>query len=128
MKSGKSRKENSVTASKRTGFRGNWQVKNAPVSKMSAASVLPKGSFGTTTRQVEIARDGRLVIPSDMRRELGLEDGGKVIVELKDGSIVIDTVSSRIRRLQALVRRFDKGSGSVVDEFIAEKKAEAARE
>jgi AbrB family looped-hinge helix DNA binding protein len=75
-----------------------------------------------------VPKDGRLVIPADVRDALGLRDGGTVVAELRDGALVIETMPTRLRRLRELVRASDKGTGSVVEEFLAEKRREAARE
>lgn len=83
--------------------------------------------FGGPVR-LKVGPDGRILIPADMRRAAGLEPGATVLADLRDGEIRLATSATRLRRLQAIVRRHDRGSGSVVDEFIADKRAEAARE
>jgi AbrB family looped-hinge helix DNA binding protein len=76
----------------------------------------------------KIAKGGRLVIPAEHRRALGLEVGDEVIVRVEDGELRILTRSEAIKRAQGLVRRHIKGSRSLVDELSAERRAEAKRE
>jgi len=80
---------------------------------------------GVSTR---IADGGRLVIPVELRRALGLEIGDEVIVRVEGGELRILTRSEAIKRAQGLVRRHVKGSRSLVDELSAERRAEAGRE
>lgn len=76
----------------------------------------------------KIADGGRLVIPAELRRELGLEIGDEVIVRVEGNELRILTRSEAVKRAQGLVRRRVKGSRSLVDELSAERRAEAKRE
>jgi hypothetical protein len=60
---------------------------------------------------------------------MGLERGGDVVVVLEDREIRIRTIAESIARAQALTRRLLDGKpGMSVDDFIAERRREAARE
>lgn len=76
----------------------------------------------------KIAEGGRLVIPAEHRRRLGLEIGDEVIVRVEDGELRILTRGEAVRRAQEKVRRHVKGSRSLVDELSAERRAESKRE
>ena len=76
----------------------------------------------------KIAEGGRLVIPAELRRELGLAIGDEVIVRVEDGEIRILTRGEAVKRAQGMVRRHIKVSRSLVDELTAERRAEAKRE
>ncbi len=80
---------------------------------------------GTNTK---IAEGGRVVIPAEHRRQLGLEIGDEVIVRVEGGELRILTRAEAIKRAQEKVRRHVKGSRSLVDELSAERRAEAKRE
>ncbi len=73
----------------------------------------------------KIAEGGRLVIPAEHRRELGLEIGDEVIVRVVNGELRILTRNEAVKRAQEKVRRHIKGSRSLVDELSAERRAEA---
>jgi AbrB family looped-hinge helix DNA binding protein len=75
-----------------------------------------------------IAPNGRVVIPANMRAELGFKDGGEVIARLVDGTVVLEPVDAAIRRAQAMVRQYVPQNSGLVDELIAERHAAAARE
>jgi AbrB family looped-hinge helix DNA binding protein len=81
-----------------------------------------------TTTRVKVAEGGRIVIPAEYRKRLGVQVGDDVILQLDDGEIRLFTVREAIRRAQAMVRRYVPEGVSLVDELIAERRAEAARE
>src|ERR1044071_713451 len=76
----------------------------------------------------KIADGGRVVIPAEHRRALGLEVGDEVIIRLVEGELRILTRAEAIRRAQSLVRRKIKKGRSLVDELTKERRTEAADE
>lgn len=88
-------------------------------------SEVPIDMNGVTTK---IAEGGRLVIPSQYRRALGLETGDEVIVRAVDGELRILTRAEAVKRAQALVRRRVKKGRSLVAELSKERRSEAANE
>lgn len=77
---------------------------------------------------VSVAENGRLCLPVELRRALGLEKGGQVTLELEDGEVRLLTVAARVRRAQELTRKLFAGQSYTVDDFIREKRETAARE
>ncbi|MFQ5381363.1 MAG: AbrB/MazE/SpoVT family DNA-binding domain-containing protein [Dehalococcoidia bacterium] len=71
---------------------------------------------------------GRVVIPAEFRRALGLHEGDEVTIQLDDGRLQILTRSEAIRRAQQLVARRTTGRRSLVEELAAERRSEASRE
>ena len=64
-----------------------------------------------------------------MRRELGFKEGDRLIIEREGNCAVIKTYDQVVREVQAEVKRLTGPyKGSIVDELIAERRAEAARE
>ena len=78
--------------------------------------------------KTKLGKGGRVVIPADYRKMLGIEPGDEVIVSFKDGEVRITTVMGAIKRAQAIVRRYVPEGVSLVDELIRERRREAARE
>lgn len=76
----------------------------------------------------KIVSGGRLQLPAEIRRELGVEDGDHVVLELKDGELVVRPYREVLKRVRDRLRKYVSEGGSVVDELIAERRAEAARE
>nr|WP_298961838.1 AbrB/MazE/SpoVT family DNA-binding domain-containing protein [uncultured Methylobacterium sp.] len=79
-------------------------------------------------RTVQVAENGRMNLPAEMRRGLGLSGGGRVILTQDEDGIRITTADQALKRIRALAAPFAQGRSSVVDEFLAERRAEAARE
>jgi antitoxin PrlF len=75
-----------------------------------------------------ITQGGRVVIPAEFRRALGLEEGDEVILRLVDSELRITGRSEAIRKAQAVVRKHVRRGKSLVQELIRERRREAARE
>ena len=58
-----------------------------------------------TTTRVKVAEGGRIVIPAEYRKRLGVQVGDNVILQLDDGEIRLFTVREAIRRAQEMVAR-----------------------
>lgn len=80
---------------------------------------------GISTR---IAEGGRVVIPVEIRRALGLETGDEIIIRVEDGGLLILTRAEAVRRAQAAVRRRVKRGRSLVEELKADRREEAEDE
>lgn len=80
--------------------------------------------------KMKMSEGGRVVIPAEIRQALGLKEGDPVLFELRDGEAVITTRRAQLERARKLFQQWcprEEGR-SLVDEFIAERRAEAARE
>lgn len=78
--------------------------------------------------QATLGPDGRILIPAALRDAAGIERGEEVNLRVEDGRIILSSWRADIRRLQGMFAHLKKPGESVVDEFIAERHAEAARE
>ena len=79
--------------------------------------------------EVTVSPSGRLSIPADVRKRLGLERGGKLMLDVDEFGMTLSTAQQRVRRAQALYRQFAEGKPSyTVDDFLERKRADAARE
>jgi AbrB family looped-hinge helix DNA binding protein len=75
-----------------------------------------------------MAPNGRVVIPANMRAELGWQSGGKLVARLEDGAVILEPLDAAVRRAQAMVRQYVPQDAGLVDELISERRAAAARE
>ncbi|MCH7624366.1 MAG: AbrB/MazE/SpoVT family DNA-binding domain-containing protein [Chloroflexi bacterium] len=78
--------------------------------------------------KTKLGKGGRVVIPAEYRKRLGIEPGDEIIVTFKDGEIKITTVREAVRRAQEIVRRFVPEGRMLSDELIRERREEAGRE
>jgi AbrB family looped-hinge helix DNA binding protein len=81
-----------------------------------------------STLCTRITEGGRIVIPAEFRRELGLQTGDEVMLRLIDGEVRIRTRREAIREAQAIVRKHVKKGRSLVEELRRERRAEAEGE
>ncbi|MGO4726886.1 MULTISPECIES: AbrB/MazE/SpoVT family DNA-binding domain-containing protein [unclassified Inquilinus] len=83
-----------------------------------------------TVVRAKVSESGRLSIPAELRRAVGLEHGGDVVVELDGREIRIRTVAEAVAQAQALSRQLlgDRLGEASVDNFLAERRREAERE
>jgi antitoxin PrlF len=75
-----------------------------------------------------IASNGRVVIPAIMRAELGVQNGGRLVARLVDGTVVLEPVDSAVRRAQEMVGRYVPRDAQLVEELIAERHVAATHE
>ncbi|AWB26038.1 AbrB/MazE/SpoVT family DNA-binding domain-containing protein (plasmid) [Methylobacterium currus] len=80
------------------------------------------------SRSTTILEGGTLVLPADLLDELGLQDGDTVVLEVVHGELRVRPRDAVIAGIQALAREYVPDGVSVVDELIADRRAEAARE
>ena len=81
-----------------------------------------------TAQRARVAEGGRVVIPAEFRRQLDLQPGAEVILEVTDGELRIRSVRRAIERAQALVRRHVPADTSLADELIRDRQEAARRE
>lgn len=76
-----------------------------------------------------LGEGGRLVIPAEYRKELGVETGDELVLVLEDKSIRVSTPKEGIRRAQAIIRSYIPDAGPLLsDEIIAERRRESELE
>jgi len=72
-----------------------------------------------------VSPSGRLSLPAEFRKAIGLERGGDVVVELDNREIRIRTLDDVVDEAQALSRRLLAGKRNAsVDDFLKERKAD----
>ena len=76
---------------------------------------------------VRVANNGRMVLPKSVREALGVTQGGAVVLSIEGDVVKLTSIRQSVARAQALYRQHATNDLSV-DDFIAERRAEAARE
>ena len=72
----------------------------------------------------KLGEGGRLVIPVDYRKALGVDTGDELVVILEENSLRVLTPKEGIRRAQALVRSYIPKGRSLSDELVADRRKE----
>jgi len=78
------------------------------------------------TIQVNITPNGRMSLPADLRKRLGLSGGGALLVEETPDGVILRTVEQSIAHARALARKYtvNKPEASV-DTFLANRRTES---
>jgi antitoxin PrlF len=76
---------------------------------------------------IKLGRQGRIVIPAQLREKLGLREGETMNARVEEDRLVLE---SRLAVLERLRREFREGAKGrdLVAELISERRAEARRE
>lgn len=77
---------------------------------------------------VPLQENGRMILPADLRQTLGVGKGDRIVLRAEGDRIELTTARHERRRAQEIFRRYVPAGAQVVDEFIAERRAEARRE
>jgi AbrB family looped-hinge helix DNA binding protein len=77
--------------------------------------------------EVRLGPQGRIVIPAEMRRALGVEEGDTLVAWTESGRLVLETQASLLQRLQDHFATLAPDM-SLSAELIAERREEAQRE
>ncbi len=72
--------------------------------------------------------DGRLMIPTPCRRRVGLQPGQEVMLKVTHDGLLITTFDQALERFQDEVKSLVGPTASIVDEMIAERRIEGAKE
>ncbi len=76
-----------------------------------------------------VSSSGRLSLPAEFRKAVGLEGGGNVVIELDGNDIRIRSIREAVARAQAMSRRLLAGKpGLSVDDFLAHRREDWGEE
>ncbi|MDR0775670.1 MAG: AbrB/MazE/SpoVT family DNA-binding domain-containing protein [Azonexus sp.] len=79
---------------------------------------------------VSITPNGRMSLPAEIRKRLGVAHGGALLLEETPDGVILRTVAQSIARAQTMVKKFAAGHASApasvsVDAFLANRKKES---
>ena len=74
-----------------------------------------------------VAHNGRLVLPKRVREALGMAYGGTVVFSVEGDEVKLTSIRQSVKLAQDLYRQYAINDFTV-DDFIAERRVEAARE
>ncbi len=77
---------------------------------------------------MKMSDGGRVVVPAEIRQSMGLKEGDTVLWELRGGEAVLTTRRAQMREAQAMVRKYVPVGTSLIDELIADRRAENAQD
>ncbi|MDR3751406.1 MAG: AbrB/MazE/SpoVT family DNA-binding domain-containing protein [Terracidiphilus sp.] len=77
---------------------------------------------------VTLGESGRIVLPAAIRKELGLKAGDRLTVSSDQGSIRILSRKMALANIRAGIIKQRGSLDGILDEFLVEKREEAARD
>jgi AbrB family looped-hinge helix DNA binding protein len=78
------------------------------------------------TYHLNVAPNGRVVLPAEVRKRLGLSAGGDLLMEETPDGLVLRTVAQAVAHAQAIARRYLADRPEVsVDAFLANRRADS---
>ena len=78
------------------------------------------------TTEVSVGKQGRIVIPASLRRQLAIEQGAQLVAWVEDGKLVMQ---SKQQLWQAIHQACGEQQGvSLADELIADRREAAKQE
>lgn len=78
--------------------------------------------------KTQLGPGGRVVIPAQYRKSLGLRPGDEVVLVLDEHEIRLVTPREAIKQAQSLVRQYVPKTRGLADELIRDRRREARRE
>lgn len=86
-------------------------------------------SIGRSYYSAKLIKGGKIVIPAELRREFGFNEGDTLVLEREGDGLVIKSYAQVVREVQATFKAMHGDrTRSMVDDLIAERRAEAGRE
>jgi bifunctional DNA-binding transcriptional regulator/antitoxin component of YhaV-PrlF toxin-antitoxin module len=89
------------------------KMAGAPTGKIQSEDGAASGSRG------RVSATGRLSLPADLRRAVGLEKGGLVRIEVVDGAIRIKTMKDVRDRVRTLAQNSGLTDKASVEDFLS---------
>ncbi len=80
------------------------------------------------TNRATLDESGRVLIPAEYRKALGVKAGDPVILIMEENAVRLITKEQAIREAQDIVGGFVASDVSLVDELLQERREAAARE
>jgi AbrB family looped-hinge helix DNA binding protein len=78
------------------------------------------------TTELSVGKQGRIVIPTALRRQLAIEPGAQLIAWVENGRLIMETKQQLWQSLRQACG--DPGVGSATEELIRQRRVDAEQE
>jgi AbrB family looped-hinge helix DNA binding protein len=78
--------------------------------------------------KTHLSQGGRIVIPADYRKALGLKPGDDVVLVLEGNEVRLATPRQAVKRAQSLVRQYVSKGRALANELIKDRRQEVRLE
>jgi len=83
--------------------------------------------FEARQTRLTMSKNGRVLIPAELRAALGLRSGGPLMARLEGEKLVLEPLAAAVRRIKGVMSQYSSPDSSLVDELIADRRREADR-
>jgi len=73
---------------------------------------------------IKLGEGGRVVIPADVRKELGIDIGDELMLHMEEGKLVLLTRKQAIQYVQEQMAKYEIGDRLLSQELIEERRRE----
>ena len=80
------------------------------------------------TSRVRVDKEGRVVVPAELRHQLGITPGCDLILSADEQGIHLHTFAQAIHAAQQSLAPYRVAGSSITDELISERRAEAKKD
>jgi AbrB family looped-hinge helix DNA binding protein len=77
---------------------------------------------------VKIGEGGRIVIPSEYRKELGIDIGDELLLHMENGKMILMTRKRAIAYVQEQMEKYSTGGRVLSEELLADRREDAKHE
>lgn len=95
-------------------------------SRGAAAEGVSEAAAAPFSISLQMGADGRVLIPVELRRLMKVDDTGRLTASVVDGELRLVSPAVALSQLERLFAPL-RGGASIVEELLAERRAEAAR-
>lgn len=74
---------------------------------------------------IKLGEGGRVVIPADVRKELGIDVGDELMLHMEEGKLVLLTRKQAIQYVQEQLAKYEIGDRLLSQELIEERRGES---
>ena len=107
----------------------NVLVRARPKTETTQAPCpMPDEPGDVESQRIRLLADGRMVIPAKMRSAMLIDEVGYLTARVVEGELRVLTPKAAVLKLQRRMREEVPEGVSVIDDLIAERRAEAQRE
>lgn len=78
-------------------------------------------------KSVKLGKGGSIVIPVDLRRQMGIAAGDELVLHYRDGRLEIMTTQQAVNAAQELVKHYTGGKRNLAQELIVERRHQDAK-
>lgn len=103
-------------------------AQNATAPPQGPAPVAAEPAIPGAPVKLVVGQNGEVVLPAGLRAALGIGPGSVLVARVEGPEIRLYTYQEAIRRARDLVRQVVPGDVSLVDELIADRRREVARD